>query len=103
MSYSDDILKALNDPTQDEVWAKAKVIDLPNELAGYRRDDFGNVIQREAYGDRSSPYGWEMDHSIPLSLGGSDSLSNVRPLHWRANVQKSNMPIGQGLLSLLRR
>lgn len=35
-------------------------------------------------------YGWEFDHNFPSSLGGNGSLSNIRPLHWKANVQKSD-------------
>lgn len=38
--------------------------------------------------------GWEMalhiDHTVPLSLGGSDTLENVRPTHGKCNLTRRN-------------
>lgn len=38
--------------------------------------------------------GWErslhIDHVIPISKGGDDTLENVRPSHGKCNVKKSN-------------
>ena len=51
-------------------------------------------IQRyRQYGDRTSEYGWEIDHIIPKSKGGTDDICNLQPLHWDNNVAK-----GEGLL-----
>jgi 5-methylcytosine-specific restriction endonuclease McrA len=33
-------------------------------------------------------YGLHIDHLIPLSLGGFDSLANVRPAHALCNIKK---------------
>lgn len=93
----DEIIKAFAESSLDQIWAKAHIIDFGHELAGLRKDDLGNIIKKDAYGDRSSPYGWEKDHVYPSSLGGSDRLPNIRPLHWRANILKSNTgPFGMG-------
>ncbi|KUG25132.1 hypothetical protein ASZ90_005048 [hydrocarbon metagenome] len=35
-------------------------------------------------------YGWEIDHIIPLSLGGTDDIANLQPLHWENNRKKSD-------------
>lgn len=39
--------------------------------------------------------GWELglhvDHVIPLSKGGPDTLENVRPAHGKCNLQKQNV------------
>ena len=67
---------------------------------GFSRDEWaldqeGNLIAFLAYGDRRSAYGWEIDHIIPIAVGGSDSINNLRALHWEANARK-----GVGLSTL---
>ena len=39
---------------------------------------------------RTSSMGLTVDHWIPLSKGGSDDISNLRPAHWNCNRKKSN-------------
>jgi hypothetical protein len=68
-------------------WMKAKIVN------GYdpkliRQDICGAWIVRYEYGNRDSDYGWEIDHIVPLSLGGMDRLKNRQPLQWRNNVAK---------------
>ena len=70
-----------------QVWNKAIPIEGRNP-SEYRYDIAGNIIAYLAYGDRKSPFGWEKDHIVPVSEGGSDALSNLRPLHWRANASR---------------
>jgi hypothetical protein len=52
----------------------------------WRRDAYGFALYRADHG-KQTQYGWEVDHIIALALGGEDSLSNVRALHWRRNRQ----------------
>ena len=52
----------------------------------WRRDGYGNAIRYSDLGNRASDYGWERDHIVALALGGPDTISNMRPLHWRANA-----------------
>jgi len=92
------LVKALLSPSKEDVWAKAHYCDSENERRGFRKDDYGNWIHRDQHGKRNHQYGWEIDHVHPSSLGGNDRLSNVRPLHWQANVRKSDTT--PGLLGL---
>lgn len=44
----------------------------------------GRTISRSEYG-RFSAYGWQVDHILPIALGGGDQAINLRPRHWRGN------------------
>lgn len=73
-----------------QVWEKARAID-GYDPSKYRKDECGAWIAFEQYGKRNKlNLGWEIDHITPQSKGGSDMISNLRPLHWENNVQKSN-------------
>jgi hypothetical protein len=52
-----------------------------------RKDECNAWMQRNKYGNRESDFGWEIDH---ISPGGADTLSNLRPLQWLNNVEKSD-------------
>ncbi len=70
------------------VWNKGrKIKDYDAEV--WRHDDLGNVIKFADHGNRDSKHGWEIDHITPVADGGSDSLSNLRPLQWEANVARN--------------
>jgi hypothetical protein len=47
-------------------------------------------IERSAYGNTNSQVGWQVDHIKPTSAGGTDALSNLQPLHWKSNQEKSD-------------
>jgi len=68
-----------------EVWEKGEIVTNYDKNK-YRKDQCGAWIIRDKYGDRSSIYGWEIDH---ISPEGGDDLSNLRPLQWKNNVAKS--------------
>jgi 5-methylcytosine-specific restriction endonuclease McrA len=56
-------------------------------LFGYtilKLDCDGRLISRYEYG-KSSTLGWEIDHIIPICVGGSDAPWNVRARHHSAN------------------
>ena len=73
------------------VWDKAEKVSRRAEEAGFRKDQCGAWIHRDAYGKRDgtySAYAWEIDHIKPKSKGGKDILSNLRPLHWANNASR---------------
>lgn len=40
------------------------------------------------------PMAFVVDHIVPTSLGGDDSIDNLRPGHSTCNRQRSNLPDG---------
>jgi len=81
--FSDDIVQ--------KVWEKG-TIAIGIDSNHRRKDMCGALIDRNMYGDRSSQNntGWEIDHIKPESDGGTDDLSNLRPLQWYNNATKSD-------------
>lgn len=73
---------------KDAVWQKGRLIPGYSSLI-WRWDAFGRVIRYQDYGNRSSQWGWEIDHITPLSQGGPSDLSNLRPLNWVSNLERA--------------
>lgn len=73
----------------NKIFSKAKPIKGEN-LGQRRRDTFGSVIDRAAYGDTNSEFGWDVDHKKSRKKGGSNDLSNLQPLHWKNNRKKGS-------------
>lgn len=71
------------------VWRKGK------SVFGYspdavRADMCGKLMKFTDYGLTTSPYGWEIDHILPVARGGSDLLDNLQPLQWENNRRKGD-------------
>lgn len=81
MAFSEDVIQ--------QVWNKGIVV-AGYDPAVYRKDQCGAWMKRSEYGNRSSGLGWEIDHITPVSHGGSNALSNLRPLNWQNNMEKSD-------------
>ena len=76
---------SFSESTVVQVWEKG-TIGPGYDPRAWRKDQCGAWIGRSYYGDRNSKYGWEIDHITPVSHGGGDELSNLRPLHWENNA-----------------
>lgn len=71
---------------KSSIWHRGQIVE---ELDSneWRKDVCGALIGWYHYGDRSSQYGWEVDHIDPF---GGDVLNNLQPLQWQNNAAKSD-------------
>lgn len=81
-----------DDASVNAVWNKGKIVS-GYDPQTWRKDACDAWINRAAYGDTTSKYGWEIDHIVPVARGGSDQLSNLQPLQWENNRAKSDGPL----------
>jgi len=50
----------------------------------FRKDCLGNLLRYADFGNRHSPFGWELEYIVPARLGGSNSPENLQALQWKA-------------------
>jgi len=77
---------SFNDEDINKVWNKGREIS-GKDPDNLRQDACGTSMKKDDYGDRDSQLGWEIDHKNPE---GGDDLSNLQPLQWENNVNKSD-------------
>jgi hypothetical protein len=75
-------------------WARTSPVS--GQLASweFRKDVLGNLVRYADFGNRHSPFGWELDFIISRSLGGSTDPENIQALHWKANAARTEVPPG---------
>lgn len=74
--------------TIEAVWRKGRAVP-GYDPSKYRKDACGAWMACHEYG-QTSRFGWEVDHVVPVSRGGSDYLSNLQPLYWENNRHKAD-------------
>lgn len=81
--------KKIDEAMKRAVWEKGAFIPgySPEE---WRFDICGNIMKYSEHGDTNSENGWEIDHIMPTSLGGTSDLINLQPLHWENNRRKGD-------------
>lgn len=87
----------ITDELKLQVWEKG-IIDDKYPSNRVRKDACGAFILYDAFGDRNSIFGWEIDHIYPASKlnekGYSEdkinNIINLRPLNCKNNASKAD-------------
>jgi hypothetical protein len=74
-------------------WGRTSPVGNHASAWEFRKDRLGNMVRWADYGNRKSPFGWELDYIEPKAIGGSNDPENLQAMHWRAIAARSeNVP-----------
>ena len=74
-------------------WARTSPVSGQMNSWEFRKDCLGNVVRYSDFGNRHSPFGWELD-TISRNVSLNDP-ENLQALHWKANAARSDaIPAG---------
>lgn len=73
-----------------EVYTEKQVLELYGKLCHICESKI-NLSAPRKVGTKSWEKGLHIDHIVPISKGGSDTLDNVRPAHALCNLKKSDL------------
>jgi hypothetical protein len=67
-------------------WGRTSPVSGQMNSWEFRKDAYGNMLRYDDFGNRHSPFGWELEYIVARALGGSTDPSNLQALHWKANA-----------------
>ena len=71
-------------------WGRTSPVSGQLNAWEFRKDCLGNVVRYSDFGNRHSPFGWELDHIVPRSVGASTDPDNLQALHWKTVAARSD-------------
>ena len=71
-------------------WARTNPVSGQVNSWEIRKDCLGNLVRYADFGNRHSPFGWELD---TLGKGPSNDPSDLQALHWKAVALKAAPPL----------
>jgi 5-methylcytosine-specific restriction endonuclease McrA len=76
-------------------WARTSPVSGQMNSWEFRKDCLGKIVRYSDFGNRHSPFGWELDYIVSRALGGTTDPDNLQALHWKANAaKKEHIPTG---------
>jgi hypothetical protein len=74
-------------------WSRTSPVGEKENVWEFRKDRLGNLVRYADFGNRKSPFGWELDYIGPRVVGSAANPDNLQALHWRATAARSaNIP-----------
>ena len=65
-------------------WGRTNPVSGQTTNWEFRKDCLGNLVRYADFGNRHSPFGWELEYIVPQRMGGSTSTDNLQALQWKA-------------------
>ena len=81
--------RAVMEELKRSAWARTSPVGSHVNAWEFRKDRLGNLVRYGDYGNRKSPFGWELAAIEPRSLAAPADGGNVQALHWRASAARS--------------
>ena len=75
-------------------WARTSPVPGQPNAWEFRKDCLGNLVRYNDFGNRHSPFGWELDYIVSRAMGGTQDPENLQALHWKATAARSEVPPG---------
>ena len=88
--------RALLEELKRSAWARTSPVGNHANAWEFRKDRLGNLVRYGDYGNRKSPFGWELSAIEPRGLAASVEGDNLQALHWRATAARTDAPIPLG-------
>jgi len=78
-------LQTMLEDLKRAAWARTSPVTGQPNAWEFRRDCLGNLVRYSDFGNRHSPFGWELELITKLAAAGQGP-DNVQALHWKVSA-----------------